>query len=229
LNDRAGYSACHVTRDIKVTYKTAFRMLHQIRIAMRNKEIEQVFEDVVEADETYVGGKPRKTNAVLDSKGNTIVKPKVKNKRGRGTDKTPVSGVKERNTGHVYAKVMFPNKEGKVLSGPQLLGVIKKTCKEGTVVNTDEFRSYGILNSKENKEKYIHVTINHKKGQYVNGDIHTNGIENFWSVIKNGIRGVYHHISVKYLQRYVDEFCFRQNTRLDTGMFDVLLCQCVLV
>jgi transposase-like protein len=161
-------------------------MLHQVRIAMANKEIEQLFEAVVEVDETYVGGKPRKTNAVLD-------------------------------------------KEGRKLSGRQLLRIIETTCKKGTIVNTDEFKSYGILNNKENREKYIHVTVNHKKGQYVKGNTYTNGIENFWSIVKNGIRGAYHHISIKYLQRYVDEFCFRQNTRLDKNMFDILLGQCILV
>jgi ribosomal protein L37AE/L43A len=237
LNDRAGYSACHVQRDTAqrnapkkhIMYKTALRMLNQVRKAMANREIEQIFEAVVEVDETYVGGKPRKTNAVLDSEGKVIVKPKIKNKRGRGTKKTPVVGVKERDTGHVYAKVMFPNKEGKKLPGKQLISIIDTTCRKGAIVNTDEFKAYGILKSKENREKYIHVTVNHKKGQYVKGNTYTNGIENFWSIVKNGIRGVYHHISIKYLQRYVDEFCFRQNTRLDKNMFNVLLGQCVLV
>jgi transposase-like protein len=249
LNDRAGYSACHVQRDVArvvitrnvitgdvtkkfnpITYKSAWRMLQQIRIAMANREIEQIFEATFEVDETYVGGKPKKTNAILDEKGNVISKPKIKNKRGRGTKKIPVVGIKERETGHVYAKVMLPDKEGKKLSGKQLLDVIIKTCKKNTVINTDEFRSYGILNSKENKDKYIHVTVNHSKGQYVTSNgVHTNGIENFWSVVKNGVRGVYHHISVKYLQRYVDEYSFKQNTRLDSGMFNVLLSQCVLV
>jgi hypothetical protein len=72
------------------------------------------------------------------------------------------------------------------------------------------------------------LTVNHSKGQYYAGNgIHTNGIENFWSVLKNGIRGTYHHISVKPMQKYIDEFSFRQNTRLDTNMFDILLKQCI--
>jgi hypothetical protein len=97
-------------------------------------------------------------------------------------------------------------------------------------VATDEFKSYNILNSKENRGKFIHVTVNHKKGQYDAGNgVRTNGIENFWCVVKNGIRGVYHHISLKYLQRYIDEYSFKQNTRTDTNMFNILLKQCVLV
>ena len=124
---------------------------------------------------------------------------------------------------------MLPDKDGKKLSGKQMLAIIEKVCKKGSIVNSDEFKSYGILDSKENKKRYIHVTVNHSKGQYYKaGGIHTNGIENFWSVVKNGIRGVYHHISLKYLQRYVDEYCFRQNTRLNKNMFNVLLGQCIL-
>jgi hypothetical protein len=74
------------------------------------------------------------------------------------------------------------------------------------------------------------VKVNHSKGQfYKEGGVHTNGIENFWGVVKRGIKGVYHKISLKYLQRYIDEYSFRQNTRLDTSMFNVLLKQCVLV
>jgi hypothetical protein len=97
-------------------------------------------------------------------------------------------------------------------------------------VATDELSSYNKLDSKKYEDKYIHVTVNHKVDQYDAGTgVHTNGIENFWSVIKNGIRGVYHHISLKYLQRYVDEYSFKQNTRLDTNMFNILLKQYVLV
>jgi transposase-like protein len=230
LNDRKGYSACHVERDLKVTYKTAWRMLQEVRTAMANREFEETFEAIVEVDETYVGGKPRKGNAILDEKGNIIAIAKPKVKRGRGTKKIPVVGIKERSTTHVYAKVMLPNEEGRKLTGKQLLEVIEEVCKGKNTVMTDDYKSYKILDKKENGDKYIHLTVNHSKGQYYAGNgVHTNGIENFWSVMKRGIIGIYHHISKKYLQRYVDEFCFRQNTRLDKNMFNILLCQCVLV
>jgi transposase-like protein len=134
LNDRAGYSACHVARELEITYKSAWRILHQIRIAMANREIEQIFEAVVEVDETYVGGKPRKTNAVLDKDGNVIKPRKFYNKRGRGTNKTPVVGIKERSTGHVYAKVMQPNEEGKKLTGKQLITLLRKPVKKGLLL-----------------------------------------------------------------------------------------------
>jgi hypothetical protein len=212
-------------------------MLQQIRIAMANREIEEIFEAVIEVDETYIGGKPRKTNAVLDEKDNIIKPRKFYRKRGRGTDKIPIVGVKERSTGHVYAQVMLPNEEGQELTGTQLVSVINKVSKKTpedmpekkTVVNTDGFKVYDILDNEEHKNKYIHLKVNHSKGQFVKeGGIHTNGIENFWGVMKNGVRGVYHHISEKYLQRYVEEYAFKQNTRLDTGMFDAVLGQCVL-
>jgi transposase-like protein len=230
LNDRKGYSACQLERDFKVTYKTAFRILHQIRIATGNKEVFQIFQDIVEIDETYVGGKPRKGNAILDKEGNVvrITKPSVK--RGRGTKKVPVVGVKERGTTKVYAQVMLPNEKGEKLTGKQLLEVIEKSCKKGTLVISDDFGGYKILDKKRQKAKYDHKVVVHSKGQYDAGDgVHTNGIENFWSIFKRGVIGTYHQISVKYLQRYVNEFVFRQNTRRESSMFDVLLGQCVLV
>jgi glutaredoxin-related protein len=207
-------------------------MLMQIRTAMANRETEHIFEALVEVDETYIGGKPRKGNSVLDKDGNTVKTAEPENKRGRGTKKIPVVGVKERSSGRVIAKVALANSEGKKLSGKQLVDIIKTACKETAekiTVATDEFKSYNILNSKENMKKFIHVTVKHKKGQYDAGNgVHTNGIENFWCVVKNGIRGVYHHISLKYLQKYIDEYSFKQNTRTDTNMFNILLKQCVL-
>jgi hypothetical protein len=180
LNDRAGYSACHIVRDIKkevltkdaitgeikkdykqMSYKTAWRMLQQIRIAMANREIEQIFEAIIEVDETYIGGKPRKTNAILDENGNRTNSKKF-HTRGRGTDKIPVVGVKERSTSHVYTQVMLPNKKGQELTGPQLLSVIEKACKktpkEKIIVNTDGNTGYNILEDEENKKKYIHMS-----------------------------------------------------------------------
>ncbi len=130
---------------------------------------------------------------------------------------------------------MLPNEEGQKLTGKQLLAVIEnavkttKTAKEKTTVMTDDLSAYNILDKKRQKKKYIHLTVNHSKGQYYAGNgIHTNGIENFWSVFKRGWTGIYHHWSLKYFQRYLSEFCFRQNTRLDKSMFNVLLGQCIL-
>lgn len=115
LNDKKGISAMQLQRKIGVTYKTAWRMLQQIRMAMGNKEQEEFFNAIIEIDETYVGGKPRKENKHGkddngdDDQGNTS----TPNKRGRGTKKTPVIGVVDRDNKKIYARVALPNKEGK--------------------------------------------------------------------------------------------------------------------
>jgi transposase-like protein len=229
LNSRKGVSGCRLERELGVTYKTALGMLNQIRTAMENKETESMFDMFVEMDETYAGGKPRKRGKRFDKDGNTIKTEGTKSKRGRGTNKIPAAGLKERATGKVYAQVMPFNEKGQKLTGKQLYALMKKRCKEGTAIATDDFSGYKILDRPKQREKYGRVTVKHSKGQYSAGKgVHTNGIENFRSVFKRGIIGIYHHASAEYPQWYVDEFCFRQNTRADTGMFNILLRQCVL-
>ena len=132
------------------SYQSAWRMLHQIRKAMEKEEYKETFEAIVEIDETYVGGKPRKDNDHSDKGNESENKPK----RGRGTSKTPVIGVKERNTGKVHAVVANYNEDGKQLSGKQLFSVLKKVCKPNTVVMTDQFSGYNILD-KENDCNFV--------------------------------------------------------------------------
>jgi len=226
LNGYKGISGCQLQRELGVTYKTAWRMLRMTRTAMSNVDMSKAFQCFVEIDETYIGGKPRKQNARFDKNGNKIVKPKLK--RGRGTNKIPVIGIKERGTNRVYAQVALPDENGKKLSGKQLLAVLDKVCQDGTTIATDDFSSYGILDRKDVK-RFIHVTVNHSMGQYSAGDgVHTNNIENFWSLIKRQYIGTHHHYSVKYMQLYIDEMCFRQSHRGNDNSFDVLLKQCVL-
>jgi hypothetical protein len=211
-------------------------MLKQIRTAMGNVEVAKTFEALVEIDETYVGGKPRKENVYIDAEGKLHKSHTEENKRGRGTKKTPVIGIKERNTKKVYAQVALPNKDGKKLTGKQLFEVLDKVCKDkyeditgeekNTTVISDEFKGYNIL---DKKTDFIHLSVNHSLGQFSDGNgIHTNGIEGFWANLKRGVYGIYHHISVKYMQRYVDEFCFRQNNREYGLAFDTVLSQSVL-
>lgn len=219
MNDKKGISALQLQREIDVTYKTAWRMLKQIRSAMGNTENEKIFTAIVEIDETYVGGKPRKQAKEKSDKDD-------KNKRGRGTSKTPVIGLKERNSNKVYAKVALPNKAGKKLTGKQLLKIIEQVCKDKTTVISDEFRSYGILDKKDSN--FFHLVVNHSLGEYSRNGIHTNGIESFWALLKRGIYGMYHQVSEKYLQFYVNEFCFRLNNRKNENSFDTLLGCCVL-
>lgn len=213
LNAKKGFSACQLQRETGVTYKTAWRMLKQIRTAMGN-DGQKTFEAIVEIDETYIGGKPRKGED-------------DDHKRGRGTKKTPIVGIKERSSGKVHARVAFPNKEGKRLSGKQLFDIVKSVCKSGTTVMTDDFVGYNALNR---SSEYTRISVNHSIGEYSLGDgKHSNGIESFWSLLKRGIYGSYHHVSVKYMQYYVNEFCFRQGNRKNKGMFDILLTQCVVI
>ncbi len=139
----------------------------------------------VEVDETYVGGK---------MKGG---------KRGRGSEnKTIVAGAIERK-GNVSAKVV-PNVQAKTL-----IPFIKERVEPNTMIYTDELSSYNSLKY----QGYGHESVPHGEKIYVIGDAHTNSVEGFWSLVKNGIRGVYHQVSPKYLQNYVDEYSFRYNRR----------------
>lgn len=210
LNGKKGISAMQLQREIGVTYKTAWRILHQIRKAMSNKEAEAFFNAIVEVDETYVGGKPRKGN-----------KDDLPRKRGRGT---PVVGVISRDDKRVEAGVAKPDRAGKKLSGKQLMAIIDRVVKDASVIMTDEFSGYNILKYSE----HIHKIVDHSK-EFSRGDIHVNNLEAFWSILKRGILGIYHHVSVKYLQGYINEFCFRYNHRENEHMFDTLIKQSVLV
>lgn len=215
---KKGISACQLQRELGMkSYKGAWRMLHLIRQAMAKEEYNNVFEAVVEIDETYVGGKPRKRN-----KHNERETEENFNKRGRGTSKTPIIGVKERSSGKVHAVVANFNAEGKQLSGKQLFSVLKKVCKDGTTVMTDQYSGYNILD-KENEKNFIRVKVDHSVTYSLGNGVHTNGIESFWAIVKRGIYGIYHHVSVNYMQRYMDEFCFRLNHRKCDDAFDSLV------
>ena len=210
LNDKKGVSACNLQRELGGSYRTAWRMLHQIRAAMGAEETFKVFKDMVEVDETYVGGKPRM--------GTT--------RRGRGTAKVPVIGIIERATKQVRAKVVhLPGETGRDLLKLFLMPFVKKVTVEGATVITDDFKGYVPLDDAD--ENYTHKSINHSEKQYsdYNGT-HTNNIENFWSILKRGIIGVYHQTSHKYLHRYVNEACFRRNNR--ENAFDKLLKRTVM-
>ena len=216
LVSRKGISALQLKRELGMgSYQSAWRMLQQIRKAMEKEEYKETFEAVVEIDETYVGGKPRKNNDHSDDEDN-------KPKRGRGTSKTPVIGVKERNTGKVHAVVANYNDEGKQLSGKQLFAVLKKVCKGNNTVMTDQFSGYNILD-KENECNFVRLKIDHTVTYSPGDGIHTNGIESFWAIHKRGVYGVFHNVSVKYMQKYVTEFCYRLNHRDNNEAFTSLV------
>ncbi len=184
---------------------------------MGNTENKKAFKTIIEIDETYIGGKPRKPN----KRDNDI---NIQNKRGRGTKKTPIVGMVDRKNKIVYAKVALPTKKGKKLSGNQLLSILNEIANQKSVIISDEFKGYSILKRKE----YIHLVVNHTK-EFVNKYVHTNNIESFWAILKRGIYGIYHHISAKYLQQYVNEFTFRFNNRHGINSFKILLSQSIFI
>jgi transposase-like protein len=221
LNGKKGISGYQLQRETGVTYKTAWRILKQIRLAMGNAENQEFIDTVVEIDETYIGGKPRKENRRDDDDDDTP-------KRGRGTKKTPVVGVIDRENKKAHVRVAKPNKMGKKLTGKQLLSILNQVVKTRNIVITDEFRSYNILEGTQ----HFHLRVNHSEA-FALGEVHTNNIESFWATLKRGILGIYHHVSVQYLQEYVNEFCFRYNHRthpnlVNPAMFDLVLKQAVL-
>lgn len=124
----------------------------------------------------------------------------------------------------------FQMRKVKIDWSKQLLSVISAVTKPDTVVMTDDFKGYNIMNHKAtNPENFTHISVCHSLGEFSSGKgLHTNGIEGFWAILKRSIIGSYHHISTKYLQSYVNECCFRQNNRF-VDAFNNLLKQSVLV
>jgi transposase len=184
---RCGISAKQIQRECGVTYKTAWRMFHQIRKLLGDPDM-QLEGKTIEVDEMYHGGKWRGM--------------------GRGPQgKVPVIGLVERSNpkrrGRVIARVIPDTKK------PTLFGNVKQYVMPGSIVFTDDFSAYDGLEHRG----YNHKRIRHSAHVYVVGDIHTNTIEGFWSLVKRGIGGVYHNVSAKHLQSYLDEYCFRYNRR----------------
>ena len=189
---KKGISSVQLSKDIGVTQKTAWAMLHRIRQCFGKENKELVLEGIVEIDETSVGGKNK----------NRHKDKKVKHCKGRSfKDKTPVFGMLQRG-GKVVAKVV------KDTTAKTLRTEIYKTVKEGSIIYSDEW-SYGDLS-----DKYSHSCVYHCYGIYGIGDITTNSIEGFWSIFKRGIIGVYHRVSRKHLQKYADEFAWRYAQRM---------------
>ncbi len=184
---RHGVPAKELQRQLSVTYKTAWRMGHEIRKYMGRVDGDPPLTDHVEIDETYIGGR----------------KPKIKGFTGRGAKgKTVIMGILERD-GEVFTKVV-PTASRKSLIPP-----IIERLRPGTRISTDEWGPYRILR----QLGYDHGTVNHSADEWVDGDTHVNSIEGFWSQLKRSIRGTHVHVSCMHLPKYLGEFEFRYNMR----------------
>lgn len=190
-SSKKGMSAHQLHRMLGVSYKSAWFMAHRIRYAMEQPPFTTRMSGVIEADETYVGGKER----------NRTRQDKQK-RTGRGTNKTPVVTLVQR--GGEARSFRMAN-----VTGEELKGAIRRHVDREARIMTDDFKSYAGLG----KEFASHEIVNHGDGEYVRGDVHTNTAENYFSLLKRGIDGVYRHVSEAHLQRYLSEFDFRYNAR----------------
>ena len=201
---KKGISSHQLSRDIHVSQKTAWYMLQKIRSLFKQDD-SVALNGTVECDEVYIGGKEKWKHMCK----------RTPNTQGRSTKtKTPVFGMMERTT--------IKNKKGKKVpfsivramvvektDGATLLPIISQFVEQGSTVMTDELNSYNGLVANGYKHEYV----KHKESQFSFGDVCTNGIEGFWSHFRRMIIGCYHNVSDEHLQAYIDEACFRWNTR----------------
>lgn len=198
VNCKNGVSSCEVARDLGITQKTAWFLDHRIRFALHQGSFEKLLSGECEADETFIGGKAR----------NMHVAKRERRITGTGSkDKTPVLGILERG-GKVRTKVVDDRKK------KTLQREVKKHVEAGSALYTDALLSYEGLAG-----EYAHQVIDHAVA-YVDGQVHTNGLENFWSLLKRGLNGTYVSVEPYHLFRYLDEQAFRYNNRKEMDDFD---------
>lgn len=191
---KKGISSLQLHRDLGVTQKTAWYLLHRVRHSLGMENTEKL-SGIIEADETFIGGAEK----------NKHFKSQTAANQGRSVKtKTPVAGVVQRG-GKLIAKKVSDT------SGKNLKKFICENVEKDSTLNTDEWFGYNGLN-----KLYQHQVIKHSMNKYVVGDCHTNTMEGYWSLLKRGVVGIYHSMSAKHLQKYLDEFSFRYNTRTFT-------------
>ena len=201
VNAKKGISACQVARDIDLRRPTVWAIMHKIRKAFATEQ-KELLTGIFEMDETYIKADKNKD----DEDDNTTGGTKFMNNCGRSLkNNTPIVGIKQKG-GDIKA---FATKDTKY----HTLGKIAMSIADlGSKFHTDEYSSYRLF------KKFVnHKTVNHSI-EYVSRDkVHCNSVEGFWSLFKRGVKGQFHHISKKYLQRYIDEFTYRYNARFIDG------------
>lgn len=204
---KKGVSALQLQRELELgSYKSAWHMAHRIRYAMKEGPFRHLLDGRVEVDECYIGGKEKNKHAV-DRKHD-----------GRGAvGKAPVVALIARD-GTLRAEV--PESVG----AKNLRAMLERNVAKTATLYTDELPAYKGLTS---VFRGGHETVEHGTGEYVRGDVHINTLEGFFSLLKRGLHGAYHHVDRKHLQRYVDEFAFRYNHRVsgDGARMNVALSQ----
>jgi len=206
-NCRNGVSSYEIHRAIGVTQKSAWFMLHRVRLAMKDQApalLGGPDGGAVEVDESFVGGEPKNWHKERREKRKKEVRSiRVRTYQNAFTHKTAVLGMIDRESRQVRAKVV-PNVRRDTLQKE-----ILDTIEWGSKVYTDQAVTYTSL-----KDKYVHETVNHAV-QYVNGQVHTNSLENFWSLMKRNLAGTYVAVEPFHLDRYLDEQMFRFNNRIN--------------
>lgn len=201
---KKGISSLQLHRDLGITQKSAWYMLHRVRHSLGLNTGSEKLNGIIEADETFMGG----------LEGNKHKHKQTKGVQGRSSQvKTPIVGIVERG-GELRAKKVKDTK------GYSVRPFIVDNVEFNSTINTDEWHGYLGLS-----RIYKHKVVNHKQGEYVKNDNHTNTMEGFWSLLKRGVIGIYHSVSEKHLQLYVDEFVFRYNTKAvsESYRFDAML------
>jgi transposase-like protein len=196
-----GISSYEIGRDLGISQKSAWHMMHRIRFALHHGSFEKL-SGRVEADETFIGGKARNMHA--DKRARKITGT-------GGKDKTPVMGILERGKDGKHSTIrttVIPSRKRKALQAE-----VRKHVEAGSALYTDALESYVGL------DEFQHQVVDHAV-QYVDGQVHTNGLENFWSLLKRSISGTYVSVEPFHLFRYLDEQAYRFNNRKEMNDFD---------
>jgi transposase-like protein len=190
-SSKKGISAHQLHRNLGISYKGAWFMAMRLRHAAASGPMSALMGPEVEIDEVYIGGRNRKEG-------------QKRGRPGRDSHKTPVVALVERGSGRVRALPMYR------VTANNLAKVIEAHVKPSATLITDDFIAYKAVAEDMDRK---HESVNHSKDEYVRGTVHTNTVEGFFSLLKRGVNGVYHHVSREHLARYCDEFAFRYEHR----------------